>query len=420
MRLPIIFVWLVLGQAFGLYDPSDDVIELTEKNFDQVTSSSGVWLVEFYQPWCGHCKSLAPEWKKAATMLKGVVKVGAVNGNDQQSLHSRYSIRGVPTVYIFSKDKSQPTTYQGARQADSIVQAALQEVKKLVESRMGGRSSGGGDSSGSDVVQLTDANFDEIVLNSEEPWLVEYFAPWCGHCKNLKPHWERAATELKGTMKVGAVDATVNTRLAEKYQIKGFPTIKFFPAGPKKGDPTEYDGGRTADDIVRWATDKSDALIPAPELLEITSEDVLKDACEQHQICVISFLPQIYDCQSKCRNDYLQIVKDEAEKFKKQKWGWVWSEALRHPELEQVLDVGGFGYPTLVVVHGRKKQRATMLGAFSSAGIHEFLLNLSFGRSMQLFPLASFPKIKKCEPWDGKDAKPIIEDEEDVDAKTEL
>lgn len=61
------------------------------------------------------------------------------------------------------------------------------------------------------VIELTDENFDKTVWNSEDMWLVEFYAPWCGHCKNLAPEWAAAATELKGKVKLGALDATVNT-----------------------------------------------------------------------------------------------------------------------------------------------------------------------------------------------------------------
>lgn len=52
-----------------------------------------------------------------------------------------------------------------------------------------------------DVIELTDSNFDSLVLNSEDLWLVEFYAPWCGHCKNLAPHWAQAASELKGKVR---------------------------------------------------------------------------------------------------------------------------------------------------------------------------------------------------------------------------
>ncbi|MQI27739.1 hypothetical protein EI009_25920, partial [Escherichia coli] len=88
-----------------------------------------------------------------------------------------------------------------------------------------GKRGGGG--SGNEVVELTDANFEDLVLNSKDIWLVEFFAPWCGHCKSLEPQWKAAASELKGKVRLGALDATVHTVVANKFAIRGFPTIKY-------------------------------------------------------------------------------------------------------------------------------------------------------------------------------------------------
>lgn len=97
----------------------------------------------------------------------------------------------------------------GARTAQAIVDAAINELKKTASVRLGGKTGSGESKKGSgkrgsadDVIELTDSNFESMVLNSDDIWLVEFFAPWCGHCKNLKPHWEQAAAELKGKVKV--------------------------------------------------------------------------------------------------------------------------------------------------------------------------------------------------------------------------
>lgn len=65
-------------------------------------------------------------------------------------------------------------------------------------------------------------------------------------CKKLAPEWAQAAAELKGKVKLGVVDATVHTQLAQRYGVQGYPSIKFFPAGRKDGQAENYDGGRTS------------------------------------------------------------------------------------------------------------------------------------------------------------------------------
>ncbi|QQP53815.1 putative protein disulfide-isomerase A6, partial [Caligus rogercresseyi] len=257
------------------------------------------------------------------------------------------------------------------------------------------------------VVELTDSNFKKLVLDSDEMWLVEFFAPWCGHCKNLEPHWKSAASELSGKVKLGAVDATVYPDLAQKYGVQGYPTIKHFPSGVKKGGPQEYDGGRTKDDIVAWAMERAELNIPPPEVLQILGETQMKDLCEGKPLCVISFLPHIYDCQADCRKGYLKTLTAMGHKFKKQGWGWLWSEATAQPELETALDVGGFGYPAMVVLSAKKMKYSMLTGSFGKDGIHEFLRDLSYGKGANECGAG-------CEPGTEKDAEFIPEEEIDL------
>lgn len=83
---------------------------------------------------------------------------------------------------------------------------------------------------------LTEENFPELVEKSQEAWFIEFYAPWCGHCKNLTPTWKKLATALKGKVNVGKVDATENRELGSKFDVRGYPTLKFFPAGTYNED----------------------------------------------------------------------------------------------------------------------------------------------------------------------------------------
>ena len=69
--------------------------------------------------------------------------------------------------------------------------------------------------------------------------------------------------------------------------------------------------------------DKVAENIPPPELVQLTNEEVLKTACQERQLCMVAILPHILDCQSSCRNDYLDVLRRMGEKYKKRMWGYV-------------------------------------------------------------------------------------------------
>ena len=103
------------------------------------------------------------------------------------------------------------------------------------------------------VIVLTDDTFDAFI-NSHDHVLVKFYAPWCGHCKKLAPEYSKAAVVLeKEELYLAQVDATVQKKLAEKYQVQGYPTLKLF----SKGAVIEYNGGRQEKDIIAWMKKKT-------------------------------------------------------------------------------------------------------------------------------------------------------------------
>jgi len=420
----LVAVSLLIGSVSGFYSGGDSVENLDPRNFNsKVLNDDSVWVVEFYAPWCGHCKALTPEWKKAAKALKGIVKVGAVDVDQHNELGGQFGIQGFPTIKIFGGNKNKPQDYNGARQASAIVSEAMRVAQQVANERLSGKGGSSGGSGGSggkkgnpaDVVELTSSVFDKEVLDSKDMWLVEFYAPWCGHCKKLAPEWAKAATELKGKVKLGAVDATQFQDLAQRYGVRGYPTIKYFPAGAKL-DAEEYDGGRTAGDIVQWAENKLEQFAEPPEIRELLNDDVFTEECREKSICLISILPDILDTGAEGRNQYITVLKELGDKYKKRKFGWVWSFAGEQDKLQEAVEIGGAGYPALVALNIKKKAVLHHRGGFSKDSINEFLQYVIAGRIAPSVLKNDVPKLRNATPWDGLDGQmPEEEDYSDLD-----
>ena len=105
------------------------------------------------------------------------------------------------------------------------------------------------------VLLLDSANF-QVALQKFDPLLIDFHAPWCGHCKALAPEWTKAAASLKAlnsSFTLAKVDVTIAVETATTYKINSYPTIKMF----RGGKDSDYTGGRTEVDIVSWVNKKS-------------------------------------------------------------------------------------------------------------------------------------------------------------------
>ncbi|PRQ52654.1 putative protein disulfide-isomerase [Rosa chinensis] len=427
--VPIFFFlfFFVFNGCDALYGPSSPVLQLTPTNFkSKVLDSNRVVLVEFFAPWCGHCQALTPIWEKAATVLKGVATVAALDADAHKSLAQEYGIRGFPTIKVFVPGQP-PVDYQGAREVKPIAEFAVKQIKALLKDRLSGKATGGSSEKPEPnaSVELNSQNFDELVVKSKDLWVVEFFAPWCGHCKKLAPEWKKAAKNLKGKVKLGHVDCDAEKSLMSRFNVQGFPTILVF--GADKDSPVPYEGARTASAIESFSLEQLETNVAPPEVTELTGPDVLEEKCGSAAICFVAFLPDILDSKAEGRNKYLQQLLSVAEKFKKSPYSYVWAAAGKQQDLENRVGVGGYGYPALVALNVKKGAYAPLKSAFELDQITEFVREAGRGGKGNL-PLNGTPNIVKSEPWDGKDGEIIEEDEfsldelmgEDTKSKDEL
>lgn len=85
------------------------------------------------------------------------------------------------------------------------------------------------------IVHVTDANFEDEVINSDLPVLVDYWAEWCGPCKMIAPVLDELATEYDGKVKICKVDVDSNQETAARFGVRGIPTLMIFKDGNAQG-----------------------------------------------------------------------------------------------------------------------------------------------------------------------------------------
>ncbi|GAB5369282.1 hypothetical protein AAMO2058_001391700 [Amorphochlora amoebiformis] len=118
------------------------------------------------------------------------------------------------------------------------------------------------------VMDLTDSTFSDIVENSGKNVFVKFFAPWCGHCKRMKPDWDKLgeAYEASSSVIIADVDCTANQKTCTDNDVGGYPTVKYYTAetGPSGA---KYESGRTYKSLDKFVKDTLEAkcTVDSPE-----------------------------------------------------------------------------------------------------------------------------------------------------------
>merc|ERR1712025_257794 len=136
------------------------------------------------------------------------------------------------------------------------------------------------------VIVGTADNFDGVLAASNHV-LVEFYAPWCGHCKSLAPEYAKAAEQLEkdgSDILLVKVDATIHGELAKEFGVGGYPTLKWFK-GSDRAAPVDYKGGQKADEIVSWVTKKS-----GPPAVPVNGAEAAEKFRDDNEVAVVGFV----------------------------------------------------------------------------------------------------------------------------------
>jgi len=175
--------------------------------------------------------------------------IAKVDADAHKDLAGKYGVKGFPTLKWFAAGGAEPEDYEGDRTAEALVafvngKTGLARKLKVAPSA---------------VEALTPATFDAAAAAPGVFKLLEFYAPWCGHCKALAPTYEKLAAAFAGEPRVliAKIDAAAHSDLGTRFGVSGYPTIKYIPrdaaAGAKPEDAAlAYDGGRSLDELVAF------------------------------------------------------------------------------------------------------------------------------------------------------------------------
>jgi protein disulfide-isomerase A1 len=217
--------------------------------------SAGIPLAYIFAETDEERKEISEKLKPIAEAHRGVINFGTIDAKAFGAHAGNLNLKAdkFPAFAIQEVAKNQKFPF------DQEKEITLESIKAFVDDFVAGKidpsikSEPVPETQEGPVAVVVAKNYDEIVLDDTKDVLIEFYAPWCGHCKSLAPKYEElgalyAKSEFKDQVVIAKVDATANDVPDE---IQGFPTIKLFPAGAKDKAVT-YEGARTIEDLIEF------------------------------------------------------------------------------------------------------------------------------------------------------------------------
>jgi len=233
--------------------------ELTGDNFAE-TIATGSWMVKFYAPWCGHCKSMAAAWEdlaKARKTTQPKVGIASVDCTVSNPICKENEVKGFPTVLFFQDGKNMGK-HQGGRDLSSL--------QKSIGKFVNPEAAAAEDKKASGTVDAFNAK-----IKGKQAF-VKFYAPWCGHCKKLAPAWGELEELFKDNEAavVVKVDCTAEEgkEICTAGGIRGYPTLQHFDGTQVVGAGTKYTGGRDINTMTTFMESK----LPAAAAVEEKDE----------------------------------------------------------------------------------------------------------------------------------------------------
>jgi len=330
-----------LVSAFAI-ETEDNVYVLTTSNFDDFVNDEAITLVEFYAPWCGHCKKLTPEYAKAAAELKSndpPVKLAKVDATVESDLGSRFGVTGYPTLKVFRRGT--PTDYKGPREAPGIISYMKKQAAPSI------------------TILKTEADLDKFI--SEDAGLV-YFGEFTS---KLAKKFDEAADKLRETFRFAKTDVEdVISKIGHKDEVVFFQSKKYSQS-PLEVAKAVLSAG---DDIATFAQDN---LLP---LVGEVHQDNLNHYTQKNLPLLKVYSDIDWKLNSKGANYLLNKIRKVAKEYK-DKISFAIAHKGRH---QKELEDSGISGDLAFAIHDLKKgSKFPGAGAFTpeslKAHIEEFL-----------------------------------------------